>query len=131
MSNLATMPAESLRWCPVGFVFTARVMGVPIPVDLKLQGVIGEEVRAWDSINGESIEPLSVRETVYLDSASYEAAVVAAIREMLPECTTICKTKWEMTALMSMNTGYFPAWIPISADPRPWENEYTIDLEEK
>ncbi len=127
MINRVTVAAEALRWCPAGFRFTARIEDVPIA--LKLQGVSCGAVEAWDALFGGSIEPLSTDIDGYVDPAKYEAAVVAAIREMLPECTAINKHNGELTALMSMNTGHFPAWIPISADPRPWGDEYTIDLE--
>ena len=127
--QVMTISADKLKWCPFKFGFTARIEDVPMA--LKLQGFSENEVEAWDCLFGESIEPLSANAEVQVVSGEYETAILEAIKQMIYYPDYIQKVRGSVRCVfgyLDSNGNLEGCAIEIHCDPRPWEDEYLIDL---
>ncbi|MCP5006673.1 MAG: hypothetical protein GY941_22430 [Planctomycetes bacterium] len=124
MSNLVTIPAEALRWCPIGFEIFLD--GTRYLYERRLERKDGVHV-CWCS--NADYAGFYALDTVQVDSAKYEAAVVAVIREMMPLSKIVRKSSAAHHLCRLAVVDKVGGIVSISADPRPWEDEYTIKIE--
>ncbi len=121
---LVTIPAEALRWCPVGFVVCRD--NVRYLYERRVERKDG--VCVYFLWNTNFAGPHAF-DTVQVAPAKYEAAVVAAICSLVDYVVEIRKTAIPAGSVVSVIIDGYDTVVPISADPRPWEDEYTIKIE--
>jgi len=120
MSKQVEIRAELLKWCPYGFEFTFNGAG------FILRAVLLNRVTCKYA-DSDLSEMWSTGNTVTVNAQDYEKAVIERIKEMLPKHLMLKHiTKRYGSALVFYGDDKF---IHVLADPRPWEDEYTIEIE--
>lgn len=123
---MVQLKAKDLRWCPYWFEF-----GV-IPDECLSETPQSVNMTAFDSevgvyISGTS-EAVKLDEPVWVDEKAYEEAMLEVLSSifLIP---TIWIKKHETKQIVCCNKHGFLSWIKI--DPRPWEEEYKINVDNK
>ena len=117
MSELITIKAEQLKWCPYGFEFLDGFHSA----ERVLSHLENGYVITYDncSINASEVQ---------VNAKDYEEAVVARIKEMLDGVVErIHKGEWGIRCdVRNGNNGIF--YTPIACDPRPSIEKYEIEI---
>ncbi len=126
MSELVEIKAEDLRWCHEYFSFRCE------DVSFFLDGYDKDQKLAYADHGNSVFEDGLV---VEVNPLEYEKAVIERIKEMIHLALTMYKhiIKKELGHVYIEYLAYGGTWkvlTPIFADPRPWQEEYTIEIKE-
>lgn len=114
MSSLVEIEARHLKWCPYGFRFYT----------------INGDFTKYGHFSGNMIYTygnwwFDSEQTVLVNPEEYTKAVVETIKDMMPHIYRIEKKSDFILALEHNAIGH----IRINADPQPWLEEYTLEVE--
>jgi len=124
--NLVEIKAEQLKWCRYGFEFYVLDAGE------MLHDVLHYIHHKFGACS-DNCDDYNTEYSVYVDPRSYEKAVIDWIKEMFSRPEKIRK---DMYQNIWVQEGFKKYGHPensensVLADPRPWESEYTINLNE-
>jgi hypothetical protein len=125
MSKLITIPAEGLKWCPVGFEFIYGSFTLEYGGHYPGRIMLGNSGGClWTEI----VESVKVQ----VNAKEYEEACVERIKEMFKDIYTIYKADGLVSVYASgINGEHYSGKlleVPIKCDPRPHEETYEIEV---
>ena len=123
MSEIITIKAELLKWCPRKFPFIIN-NGI-----FHIMGVVGEVVEYTGCRIG--VMKIHFMEDVQVNAKDYEEACIARIKEMFDiDELGLCKIKKSSVGVdLVVGIGrYNTKYVQINCDPRPNEESYEIEL---
>lgn len=123
-TDLVKIAASSMKWVKQpGLKFVLYGLEVCTFDRLSTEGY----VQGFTTNGGGCVHLSGIHETILVAPEEYEKAVLAAITEMIPDVYEVKKRgKNDITFLALCSSGI----VDIAADPRPWEDQYTITLHE-
>lgn len=132
MSELVEIKAKLLKWCQIGFKFKS----FGLVNWWALGGCDGVSIWKLEETKMR-YAGLSMSATVEVNPKEYEQAVIERIKEML-QVRLLCIKKTDLGkdgsivgVLYREYSSSLTHRININCDPRPWESEYTINLQEE
>lgn len=129
MSKLVKIKAEALKWA------NNRIKVIFMDSEV-FHKTISDNGSIYGSMYGGGAVCVSPQNTVEVNPKEYEQAVIDRIKEMIPTAEEISKDDdlfegvnevWVMFEGLHKISRH----VKVSADPRPWESEYTINLQEE
>ncbi len=120
MSEMITIKAELLKWCPWGFSF----IQIEYKAEREFQCMSADGDYAYD-LNSRLYD---LCEEVQVNAKAYETACIERIKEMFDDC--VCSVV-KRSGQAYVNTDDYDSntlHIPINCDPRPHEDNYTIEV---
>lgn len=128
--ELVEIKADLLKFCPYMFVFEFN------NTEFAFEYILNSHAFCRYLYN-DSVEKWSTGNTVLVNSQDYERAVMAKIKEMIDFGRDTISSAKVVKVNGSVHIEFVPSHafklviLPINADPRPWEESYTIEIGEK
>lgn len=128
MSELVEIKAEALKWCPNWFPFS--VVGGSRICRLRFWSQNRPRFCTFDENTKKKDKSMAYvfpQDNIQVNPKEYEQAVIQKAELFIGKVRSIRKDRRGIFALF----GSSPYGVQVLFDPRPWEEEYTIEIKEE